>query len=311
MRKLVTIGGEPGCGKTSVAKLVAEKIGAKYFSTGLIQRAIAASRGISTLELNIASETDSTIDELIDSRTRELVTLGGDSIVDSRLAWHFLPRALKIFLICPLEVAASRVSAQNRSHELYQSTTDAISALSARYKSESLRFQSTYGATLGTLRNYDLVVDSTFMDPNQIAEIIVKCIHQPSPDGLYPQLIISPQSLLPTSDVRSVAQDSLLQIRQRYGEKDIVNAHIPPTSVCRALDSWFIFDGHKRVAASIDLGAQFVRANLIAQDDEVIRQGMTARSFACKETSMSKIYDWEAAFDFRFMHYPSLPETGH
>ncbi|HII15831.1 MAG TPA: AAA family ATPase, partial [Nanoarchaeota archaeon] len=40
----ITIGGVPGAGKSTVAKLIAEKLGYKSYSMGAIRREIAGSR---------------------------------------------------------------------------------------------------------------------------------------------------------------------------------------------------------------------------------------------------------------------------
>ena len=95
----ISISGEPGCGKTTIAKILAERLNATYISTGLIQRDIASKRGLTTLELNLLAETDGSIDEQIDAHTRSLGNSHQNLVVDSRLAWRFLPASLKVFLV--------------------------------------------------------------------------------------------------------------------------------------------------------------------------------------------------------------------
>ncbi|MCX8480689.1 MAG: cytidylate kinase family protein, partial [Sediminibacterium sp.] len=64
----ITITGDLGSGKTTVAKKLCEILHYTYFSTGKIQREIAAQRKTNTLNLNYIAENDSSIDEYIDNQ---------------------------------------------------------------------------------------------------------------------------------------------------------------------------------------------------------------------------------------------------
>ena len=59
---IITISGDLGGGKSVLANALVDYWGAEAYSTGTIQRKMAAERGISTLELNKLAETDKTID---------------------------------------------------------------------------------------------------------------------------------------------------------------------------------------------------------------------------------------------------------
>ena len=71
MNFIITLSGQLGSGKSTVGKLLAKKLGYTFYSTGNAQRKIAAERGLTTLELNKLSMTDSSIDEQIDSVFKE------------------------------------------------------------------------------------------------------------------------------------------------------------------------------------------------------------------------------------------------
>ena len=49
---MITISGMLGSGKSTVAKILAQKLDYGYYSTGNAQREIAQKRGLTTLELN-------------------------------------------------------------------------------------------------------------------------------------------------------------------------------------------------------------------------------------------------------------------
>src|SRR5579863_5521381 len=64
----ITIAGDIGSGKTTVARLLSRQVGAPWLSTGAIQRKMAAARGVSVLQLNKMAECDPGIDRAIDRR---------------------------------------------------------------------------------------------------------------------------------------------------------------------------------------------------------------------------------------------------
>lgn len=265
MQIQISITGEPGCGKTTVAKIVCQHLGSEYTSTGSIQREIAAQMGITTLDLNKLAETDPSIDEKIDSHTRALADSGRSVLVDSRLAWRFLPRSLKVFLVCPPSVAASRVFDQNRANESYPTKEAAIAALIARYDSEKARFAKYYGANLANLRNYDLVIDTAVASPAQVAQVIITAAEQ------HASAIGSPASALMV-----VHQSSLLDWSANFATHQWAQ-NVEGLPVARCQQSWGALKKYQSTDFT-DLQTGLVRCSLQGQDDEVIRVGVTARS---------------------------------
>ena len=98
VKDIVTLSGDIGGGKSSVARILTEALGFQLISAGGLQREIAASMGLTTLQLNELSADDRSVDDKIDSRTQWLGENSDRIIVDSRLAWHFIPGAYKVFL---------------------------------------------------------------------------------------------------------------------------------------------------------------------------------------------------------------------
>ena len=103
----VTIAGDIGSGKSTVAKRLAELVGVDALSTGGIQRQLAQKRGLTVLELNKLAEEDASIDRDIDSYLMGLSP--GDLVVESRMAWHFVPDTLKTYLYISDKAAARRI----------------------------------------------------------------------------------------------------------------------------------------------------------------------------------------------------------
>jgi len=172
MTKIITITGDLGSGKSTVSDLLCKRLNYKYIYTGKIQREIAAKHGMTTLELNKYAETHPEIDEEIDSTFKSL-NESADLIVDSRLAWFFIPKSFKVFLKTDLIISANRISDDSqRKNERYLSTEDAVNKIVARKASENKRYMELYGADCSDLSNFNLVVDTSFITPEEAADAI-------------------------------------------------------------------------------------------------------------------------------------------
>jgi len=175
--KIISITGDLGSGKSTVSGLLCKRLGYDYIYTGRIQREIANKYGMTILALNEYAETHPEIDEEVDSTFKSL----NDSthlIVDSRLAWFFVPKSFKVFLKTDIVVSANRISADvEREDERYSSQEEAVNKLIARKASENKRYMELYGANCADMSNFDLVVDTSSIPPERVADIILAEYH--------------------------------------------------------------------------------------------------------------------------------------
>jgi len=170
----ITITGDLGSGKSAVSRLLKEALGYPIYSTGAIQREIAAKHGMTTLELNRYAETHREIDDEIDDFSRNLGRRDEGVIVDSRLAWHFIPNSFKVYLAVDIDEAVRRIMGHDRgAAERYADAATAKRDIEARKKSENDRFLELYGLDCDDMTNFDLVVDTTDKSPEQVCDAIL------------------------------------------------------------------------------------------------------------------------------------------
>ena len=176
MNFIITLSGQLGSGKSTIGKLLATRLGYTFYSTGNAQRQIAAERGLTTLELNKLSMTDTSIDKQIDSIFKELALKDENFVVDSRLGFFFIPSSLKVKLNVDTSVAAERIlNDPTRSEEQkYQSIQEAKNALLERRALEIERFKTLYHVDIENESNFDLIIDTTDKSPEKIADIILE-----------------------------------------------------------------------------------------------------------------------------------------
>lgn len=263
--RAVALSGELGSGKSEVSARLARALGARRVSTGEAQRAIARKRGLSTLELNHLAETDPTIDDEIDAVFRALAATPRPLVVDSRLAWHFLPMSYKVHLVVDPRAAASRVLHRtgNRA-EHYESLEQALSGMGQRVESERRRFQQIYGVDIFRLDNYDLVVDTTEASPEQVTEAILSRCTGASPAPGRPVLLLSPGrvGVAPPTDGHDDGEGDgglgeLEEEIRRYGF-----SRLAPVVVDYRRPEFSLVDGRRRLLAAARCGLGLVPAVL-------------------------------------------------
>ncbi len=184
----ISLAGSLGSGKSTIAKQLMtmlesymqelaflEEVSPVLYSTGDIQRKIAKKLGMNTLELNKYSEKAKRIDHEIDGFTKKLAGAGHAFVIDSRLAWHFIPKSFKVFLCLKNSTAAERVFAgEKRQSELYANPKEAMQSIERRQASEAKRFLKLYAVDIYSFQNYDFVAETSFLSPAVLAESIFR-----------------------------------------------------------------------------------------------------------------------------------------
>lgn len=181
-RHIITIGGRPGSGKSTVSRAIASQLGYEHFSSGDLFRAIGKERGIDVYQTNLIAEEEKEIDFLVDQRLRDIGAEQEEVAIDSRMAWHWIPFSFKVYLDLELDVAARRImqamGAKRLDHEHIPDDPDKYAVrLQHRLESEARRYKKLYNVDPYDKSNYDLVVNTGTNGPEQVVEQILKSYH--------------------------------------------------------------------------------------------------------------------------------------
>lgn len=171
----ISITGDLGSGKSTVCKHLKEHYGLNVYSIGQIQRSLAVKYNMDVLAFNKYMESHPEIDEEIDAELTLIGKRDENMVLDSRMAWHFVPDSFKVYLsVDPDEAARRVINDQRGSVEKYSSLDAAKASLIERKKSENLRYIAKYGVDCSIPDNYDLIIDATSISPAEVAEAIME-----------------------------------------------------------------------------------------------------------------------------------------
>lgn len=193
----ITLSGELGSGKSTVANYLISKMPFKIVSAGLLFRQLAAKHGMSAKEFNEFIESDPKYDHYVDDTMAELGRTDEKIIFDSRMAWHFVPASFKIYLYVDVDTATERIfNDKGRVSESYTDKETARQEIIDRRKSELLRYQNFYHCNLDDYSNYDLIVDTSHASRDEVNELIYNSFKAFDEGKEYTRIWLSPKSLI-------------------------------------------------------------------------------------------------------------------
>jgi predicted cytidylate kinase len=171
----ITISGKPGSGKSTVTRILAERLGLKVYSVGDFMRDMAKRRGMSLIGLSQLAERDRRIDEELDDRQIRLRN-EDNFVLNSRIGFHFIPDSVKVFLDVDIAKAAQRILHDKRKEESAKSIEEMELEIKTRMRSEQTRYSQYYGIDLYDRKNFDLTINTSNISAEKVAEKIIRHI---------------------------------------------------------------------------------------------------------------------------------------
>jgi cytidylate kinase len=164
----ITLFGLAGTGTSSTGKLLAKQLGYEFMSSGNMFRAKAESLGVSLSEFERMCMEDPAHDKALDQDVAEFGKTHDNFVVESRLAWHFIPDSVKVKLVCRTDERMRRVA-----HRDGQTLPEAIALTEHREGLHPLRYREYYGIEdYQADSHFDIVVDTTDISLERVVTTI-------------------------------------------------------------------------------------------------------------------------------------------
>lgn len=176
---IIAISGFPGSGKSSAGRLLAKKLGYKFYSIGDLRGKMAMERGLTIDQLNEIGKKERWTDMDPDRYQEQLGKKEDNFVIDSWLGFHFIPHSVKIFLKVDPRVGAERIFRDQRPDEPRQETAPGVRRMiEKRMEDSRVRYRKYYDIDPYDMKNYDLVIDTTKIPKGQVIEKIMEFLRK-------------------------------------------------------------------------------------------------------------------------------------
>lgn len=243
----ITIAGDLGSGKSTVANHLINNINYRIESAGLIFRRLAEEHGMTAKEFNQFIESNPKYDNMVDDTIKEMGEKEENIIFDSRLAWFFVPKSFKIYMYVDVDTATERIyNDKGRISESYSDMATAKKEIIERRQSEVLRYKTFYNADINNYKNYDFIIDTSHATKEEVNDLVLSSFIAFEQGKEYNKTWLSPKNL----DLSKNA----------CNEEDINSEDI---EIIKREGKFFVFRGHNKVRSSIEEGKNLVAVKAI------------------------------------------------
>ena len=214
----ITIAGDLGSGKSTVANHLISNINYRIESAGLIFRRLAEQHGMSAKEFNQFIESNPKYDNMVDDTIKEMGEKEENIIFDSRLAWYFVPKSFKIYMYVDVDTATERIfNDKGRVSESYSDMATAKKEIIERRESEVLRYKTFYNIDINNYSNYDFIIDTSHATKDEVNEAVLSNFKAFEQGKEYDRILLSPKNLIIENDAENADSDDI-EIEKREGK---------------------------------------------------------------------------------------------
>ena len=243
----ITIAGDLGSGKSTVANHLISNINYRIESAGLIFRRLAEQHGMTAKEFNQFIESNPKYDNMVDDTIKEMGEKEENIIFDSRLAWFFVPKSFKIYMYVDIDTATERIfNDKGRVSESYTDMATAKKEIIERRQSEVLRYKTFYNADINNYKNYDFIIDTSHAAKEEVNELVLSSFKAFEQGKEYDKVWLSPKNL----DLSKNA----------CNEEDVNSEDI---EIVKRDGKFYVFKGHAQVRKAIEAGKNLVAIKTI------------------------------------------------
>jgi len=173
-KHIISLGGELASGKGTVSKILMERLNFGVYKNGDYFRKLAKDMGMDVTSFNVYVKQHPEIDRQIEQSASEYAKENDNFIIDARLGWYAVPESFKVYLKVDIDVAAKRALSDKlrKDSENFKTLEEQKQDLQKRYQLENERYWQLYNVRKEDESNYDLVLDTSFLTPEQVADKI-------------------------------------------------------------------------------------------------------------------------------------------
>lgn len=179
-KKIISLAGELGAGKTTVTNLIQQKLKYPIHRNGEYFRKLAAQNNMSVTEFNEYVEKHPEIDMQIEKSARQAADSNDKLIIDARLGWYAVPESFKVYMTVDLEEAAKRAfnDPNRKKTENFNTIEEQKQDIEKRFNLENERYFNLYGIHKEDKANYDFIIDTTKISKEEVAQKIIEAFEK-------------------------------------------------------------------------------------------------------------------------------------
>lgn len=177
-KHIISIAGDLASGKGTVSSIICEKLNYSIYRNGEYFRKLAKEHNMDVTTFNQYVFKHTEIDKQIENSAHEYSLTHDNFVIDARLGWYAVPESFKVYLTVDIDVAAKRAfedrDPMRKSTESFKTIEEQKNDMIKRMKLENERYFEVYGVHKEDMNNYDLVIDTTNILPEDVAKIIIE-----------------------------------------------------------------------------------------------------------------------------------------
>jgi predicted cytidylate kinase len=176
---IITIGGNIGAGKTTLAAKLAANLGYEQLYVGGIFREMAAEKGLSIEQFYEVLNNDPAIDHEVDERQAKMMREQDNLVVQGRIAWYFAQSSpFKVFnMLLTVNPMIGAARSGERKENAGKSVDEMVIATTERGKVERERYKMLYGIEdHSDPSHYDYVLDTSDLTEEEVYAKVIEQI---------------------------------------------------------------------------------------------------------------------------------------
>lgn len=319
--KIISISGEPVSGKSTVVKSLKAKyeqmgytvhiepIG-NYWREAAVETYKKVKPEIENPTLDqihadpdfegMRKEIDLALDAKVKARGEEINTKNRPNeifIFDSRLAWQNIPSSYAVRLTVDERIAGLRLYYDKKrgTEDQHSSKEEAIEATRIRKEEEIKRYKRRYGVDLTDRENYDLIVDTSYSNTQELADIIIDGEKAYREGNKYSKMWASPVSFLSEQRIESTYDDKIETIVEDIKQ----NGYDPIDGILHIIERdgiKILLDGNHRISAGLSVGKTLFPYEIVERGNIFFEQTM---HLICDDNTLKLLYDWSDIIGYR------------